>query len=502
MDPQLFQHEPIDTKAQQIRLITILPTANGILRCRIKAFDLGDKPTPDYRALSYTWGPPSPVQAIEVNNKLFMVRQNLYDFMNNFRARLVKFAGDEFFKEEVQWLWIDQICIDQTTTQERNHQVEMMSEIYRRASYVYLWLGASNDNTANVIRALKTNFRLYHHRRERARLNTDIKTSITDQESPSLSEDDLWTFFENPYWGRLWIVQEIMLARYIRIICGDSLVSWEELSRFCTTDIDFRPYERFQEFTRDITYPIPKQLRWLAENALTGKTFSFSVLFDIFGDNLCEDPSDKVYALLGIVHPAERVKVDYEKPSKNKFIEAAKLILSGKPQSHPDLFKVVQAHDIEKSLDKIFMNAAMAMMNEARQETGLRLMDAMLTLASQMHVKLPYEHDKEAAEARDDELKNRWTDLAQAYAALYTKVEGEGEVKDQDPIWNTRSDTSVFLANEYKKVVEMTISFFDMLLVFLNWNPPQMFRLDFRWRTQNNLLRNLDVVRARCEQSQ
>lgn len=478
MEPESFRHEPIDTRARQIRLVIILPTVDGIVLCSIKAFDLDGTRTPDYRALSYTWGPPSPVQAVELNGKLFLLRQNLYDFMDNFRARLVKFSGHGYFEEEVQWLWIDQICIDQTTVKERNHQVEMMSEIYRRASYVYLWLGASNLEIDTVVRAMKINFRLYHHRTNRSHINTDVKASIDNVELPLLSDLDLNTFFWNPYWVRLWIVQEVMLARYIRIFYGDTIVSWEELKRFCT-----------------IYSNVPKQLRWLAENAQTGQTFSFSILFDIFGDNLCEDPSDKVYALLGIVHPEERVKVDYAKPSYNKFVQAVYLILPRKPQSHPNLFKAVQEHDYKESPNQIFMNTAMAMMSETRKETRLRIMDAILLLASQMHVNLRYEHDKEVAKGLDDELKNHWTDLAQAYATLYAKDAGQ----DREWAWKTRSESCELLVEKYQKAVEMTTSFFNKLPSILN--QPYWEEI-FVWRTRDNLLSNMDAVLTLYEQSQ
>lgn len=132
---ETFQHLPLDTRARQIRLLNIQPKIDrDIVECRIKVFDLNDPLTPDYRALSYMWGPPPARSTIVVNNKSFLVRENLYHFLYNFKARLVEYAGRRDFEEEVQWLWIDQICIDQSTTDERNHQVEMMSEIYRRAS--------------------------------------------------------------------------------------------------------------------------------------------------------------------------------------------------------------------------------------------------------------------------------------------------------------------------------------------------------------------------------
>lgn len=40
---------------------------------------------PEYIALSYVWGEPTPVQPISVNSKLLHTRQNLFDFLDVFR---------------------------------------------------------------------------------------------------------------------------------------------------------------------------------------------------------------------------------------------------------------------------------------------------------------------------------------------------------------------------------------------------------------------------------
>ena len=448
MESGPFRHEQIDTKGRQIRLVTILPAPGGAIQSRIKTFDLEGTVTPDYRALSYTWGPPNPIIPIELNQKRFFVRKNLYNFLRHFKRRLEKFSGHGRFEEEEQWLWIDQICIDQAATKERNHQVEMMSEIYRRASYVYLWLGASSFVTKTVVRAIKNNYHLYHHRENQAHINADVRSSIDDAIFSPCPDNHVETFFQNPYWTRLWIVQEVMLARYIRIFIEDTIVSWEELKRFCTIRSDG-----------------PKRLRWLVENAQTGQTFSFSVLFDIFGENRCADPSDRVYAFLGIVHPDERVQVDYAKPSYYKFVQAVFLILPKERQSHSGLFKAVQEHDYRNSQSQTFMNVATAMMCEARQETGLRLMDAICTLASQLHIDLKdkygkvSEDSKDATKAIEEELRNHWTDLAQAYTALYVPDAGY----DREKAWNMRSMSCDLLEGSYKRGVELTTTFFDAL---------------------------------------
>jgi hypothetical protein len=49
-----------------------------------------------------------------------------------------------------KFLWIDQVCIDQTNVSERNSQVACMTEIYRRASRVLVWLGQAGETTNAV----------------------------------------------------------------------------------------------------------------------------------------------------------------------------------------------------------------------------------------------------------------------------------------------------------------------------------------------------------------
>ncbi|KAF2026509.1 HET-domain-containing protein, partial [Setomelanomma holmii] len=136
-----FFHEPLDHSQQQIRLVSIQPASDGPIVCTVKLITLDRFRTPDYRALSYVWGPPTPTCKIQVNNQPFHVRQNLFDFLLAFRKRLHTFRGCDQYVDEVQWLWIDQICIAQAVVHERNHQVKMMSEIYTWATYVYIWLG-------------------------------------------------------------------------------------------------------------------------------------------------------------------------------------------------------------------------------------------------------------------------------------------------------------------------------------------------------------------------
>jgi hypothetical protein len=44
-----------------------------------------------------------------------------------------------------EYLWIDQICIDQSNIKERNRQVKIMDNIYRHAYKVLIWMDADHS---------------------------------------------------------------------------------------------------------------------------------------------------------------------------------------------------------------------------------------------------------------------------------------------------------------------------------------------------------------------
>jgi hypothetical protein len=53
-------------------------------------------------------------------------------------------------KAEPRILWDDAICMDQTNILERNHQVQLMWDIYSGAEDVAIWLGQFEIDIKNV----------------------------------------------------------------------------------------------------------------------------------------------------------------------------------------------------------------------------------------------------------------------------------------------------------------------------------------------------------------
>ncbi|KAF1830797.1 HET-domain-containing protein [Decorospora gaudefroyi] len=275
-----YQYKPLDTTKQQIRLLKLHrlpPTFAALLHtdavhCEIETFDIDTAPA--YIALSYTWGDPAYSRIIYLDNRPFRVRTNLFDFLCAFRSD----------NANIYYLWIDQLCIDQTTTEERSHQVRLMSQIYTRCQFVIASLGLA---TAGLARAFL--------------------------ESPS--SDLVRQLLQDRYFTRLWIVQEIRLAPQVRILCGQDWISWTSISSI----VNIRGFFRQPNLSLIIVRPISSAgalfaLRRHGPHALIGK----------FASMQCEDPRDKVYGLLGLVDERSRPMVDYNKPLYEVYIDTVR----------------------------------------------------------------------------------------------------------------------------------------------------------------------------------
>jgi hypothetical protein len=141
--PEAYQYTLLDTTRQQIRLVKLrkpfFPVAQQVVYWVMETFDI--ETAPEYIALSYVWGDASEAKLTCMENKPLKIRENLFDF-------LVTFRTDE---ANTSYLWIDQLGIDQTAVGERNHQVRLMSGIYRQCNFVIVWLGCPAAETKSSL---------------------------------------------------------------------------------------------------------------------------------------------------------------------------------------------------------------------------------------------------------------------------------------------------------------------------------------------------------------
>jgi hypothetical protein len=132
-----FNHRAL-RQPRSIRTLALFPADDPEepLQCELKeiSFEKGRKYS--YEALSYAWGDPSPENHIICHGKRLTITENCEAALRRLRRQ-----------NRSRTLWVDSICIDQSSILERNEQVKLMGDIYRHASRVLVWLGPGTKKT-------------------------------------------------------------------------------------------------------------------------------------------------------------------------------------------------------------------------------------------------------------------------------------------------------------------------------------------------------------------
>ncbi|KAH7092147.1 heterokaryon incompatibility protein-domain-containing protein [Paraphoma chrysanthemicola] len=172
-----------------------------------------------YDAISYVWGDKRKLRSIVCCNKAMKITENLYSALETIRA---KHPGKS------TRLWADAISIDQENIQEKNHQVKNMGLVYRNAGLVHIWLGADSDGIAKDTFRLVQEYNTLLHLPKLFSPGPD--TSTVDELSAYLLEvNKLGPLLRLPWFKRVWVVQEVALARNARLHWGQASLDFAEI---------------------------------------------------------------------------------------------------------------------------------------------------------------------------------------------------------------------------------------------------------------------------------
>jgi len=138
-----YKYQPLQTPSA-IRLIklqsleTASVTVNGhqVPAYKIIDVDLDNKPT--YTALSYAWGTaPERVPFFFTGDTYLEVTASLGSALSCLCP-----------ESSTPYLWVDQLCIDQSNESERSIQVNMMARIYEQSDETLVWLGEGDQDSS------------------------------------------------------------------------------------------------------------------------------------------------------------------------------------------------------------------------------------------------------------------------------------------------------------------------------------------------------------------
>jgi hypothetical protein len=262
--------------------------------------------------------------------------------------------------------WIDQICINQEGD-EKSHQVTMMGHIYKKALRVIIYIGPASTSEAEEIRGIELLMRLYEHYSDVyeivAQANSLYDTILRKKEFPVIElpkdleganeeterqrsyEDQGWRWLLQVAYGewtrRLWIVQEQMLCRDIAMLRGPQLISWDAVMAMpILFHLELLPGSHLIRFWKE-TYSsslmprkVPRSMfyRWRQKRKCGAPQISNLVENMAWHEDLeCQDPRDRIFALLGISADPARLNItpDYSKGSSTSstFLDASIRIL-------------------------------------------------------------------------------------------------------------------------------------------------------------------------------
>ena len=323
--------------SRSTRVIVLAPgSAADYIQCSLRTISL-DNPDANFEALSYRWGLKAPrfiktFFSICLDGHRFDVTYNLYYALRNLRDPV---------QEKV--VWIDAICINQADVEERGQQVKLMGYIYSKAEQVVIDLGFRED-TQCVRTAMSFLLRAWQQEDPQDWLEKTLGRSEFTQDWISMS-----SLLTGEYWTRIWIIQEVGLAKQLKVYCQGEIVQWDALclvhrvwhafkhSIATTTDRDLlnwyidvqshyvriinrrwvlkqssNPLSTLHALDRKMNGPWPLQ-----ENIKTRQKLGEPTkLLDLLGasdTSFSTNPRDKIYGLLGLVndHDVGNYKVDY-----------------------------------------------------------------------------------------------------------------------------------------------------------------------------------------------
>ena len=264
---------------------------------------------PPFFALSYVWGTEKPTERFNIGQSVLEITLSLSVLLHQLEAR-----------RDVRFIWIDQICINQQDDLEKAIQVKMMRDVYVSAHKVLVWLGPSSTKGSDLVMDSIAPLDEAIGVLPESRFAQDaISSRLPGQDDPFWSA--LVDLFARPWYHRLWVLQEAIMAKDIEVLCGNRSMPWAVFASFAIKMQELRPSALVRAFDA--------QSHGCWNNSAQTQTRGFSRIsiidtlrrFEAEGSKppfwtylavgrQCKvtNPLDRVYGLLGLLASEELIR--------------------------------------------------------------------------------------------------------------------------------------------------------------------------------------------------
>lgn len=277
--------------SQLIRLLHLLPAReHEPLTCSLTFANINARGF-SYEAISYAWGAPVKESSIICDGLCIKITRSLHEALQRFR-----------FGDRPRVLWADAICIDQDNVEERSAQVRLMSQIYRNASNVLIWLGHADElEVHKTFAAICKYNRMTSQSNEFQYMWWDTLLPAKDDDLPEYQSDEefigaLARLCSCAWFRRGWVAQEVVLAQSAHIHWSHGTIRFADIGFVLYTFWTKHKSARTQLFHGHSLYRI-----YIAHNTPQDAAgLSFFHLMSLTQEFGFSDLRDRVYGLLGM----------------------------------------------------------------------------------------------------------------------------------------------------------------------------------------------------------
>lgn len=289
---------------------------------------------PSYHAISYVWAHgPQHSRNMLLNGGHFSVRANVYDILANCSS---------IFRPH--FIWIDTICIDQGNITEKSLQVRAMQDIYAKAAHVLVCLGGTWSHPAlSSVYELQLIERTFGMDFLRAHV-TAFRELQKDNPYLRARIQGLVEIMLHPWFSRVWVMQETVVATHVTFFWGGSPLEWGELYAWqrilCDRVVFSNLTSCSQQSWANLEQMLSPFLGFLslsfivanrAERSSLGPN-RLSYVLRVFGEKDATEPIDKVVALVGMTAESKDGRlqhlIDYlSRPREDFMLDVANYLL-------------------------------------------------------------------------------------------------------------------------------------------------------------------------------
>ncbi|RDW58773.1 hypothetical protein BP6252_13249 [Coleophoma cylindrospora] len=289
-------------------------TSAAPLRATLKTYPLHDAPI--YQALSYAWGKLHAYENIIINGINVLISPTLCQAITHMLKHHTRDTS-------CPWrLWVDGLCINQQDDREKSGQVILMKDIYTQAHCVLIWLGIEDEVAWLAIDTLQ-------------RFAIDDGTADGHNTSETLQESKLSRsaaidiMIYRPWFTRVWVIQEVVVARRAMIHWGSRTMDWDQFNHGLQriTGSGFYPFSA--QVQTAISIGVWRENFFQTASLRRDESLDLRVLIKDTSEKGATNLRDKVYALRGIMSDrlAQGMTVNYEYSVERVYIDWAKSLL-------------------------------------------------------------------------------------------------------------------------------------------------------------------------------